>query len=131
MSILLCLSLVLIDHFSCSQSLPRTALYGEHALSYSFDVGYDIPLVEDQARRLSTHSWEYGTAAEALLEFHSPDLSVFGDDPFPRGRIPCVNWTDVPALAYVQPFIRTSDDTLIDGDGMHLHISTIYLLKPS
>ncbi|KAL6890873.1 hypothetical protein GGI43DRAFT_430465 [Trichoderma evansii] len=29
-----------------------------------------------------------GTAAEALLELHNPELSVFGSDPFPDGRVP-------------------------------------------
>jgi len=123
MSILLCLGLVMISHFSHGQNLPRMPPPGKDVSSYSFDVGYDVPLVEKQARRLSTHSWEYGTAAEALLEFHSPEISVFGEDPFPGGRIPYVDWTDVPALTYVEPFIRTDNDTLIDGDGMHLLVS--------
>ena len=83
----------------------------------TLDIGYNVSLVADQARNLSSHSWEYGTAAEALLEFYDPNLSVFGPEPFPGGQVPDVDWTKVNALSYVKPFILTSNETLIDGDG--------------
>ena len=42
----------------------------------SLDAGFDPRIVANQAIKLSNHSWEYGTAAEALLELYNPDLSV-------------------------------------------------------
>lgn len=80
-------------------------------------AGYNVTAVARQARLLSSHSWEYGTAAEALLELYNPELSVFGENPFPGNRIPVTDWQCVNALAYVQPFILTENQTLIDGDG--------------
>ena len=32
------------------------------------EAGFPVELVVAQAKNVSTHSWEYGTAAEALLE---------------------------------------------------------------
>ena len=85
-----------------------------------FNVGYNVDLVAGHARTLASHSWEYGTAAEALLELYNSSLSVFSSDPFPGGKIPNVNWMNVNALSYVQPFISTNSQTLIDGDGQFI-----------
>jgi hypothetical protein len=82
-----------------------------------FDIGYNVNFVADQARALSSHSWEYGTTAEAFLELYNPSLSIFGPDPFPGGQIPYVDWTEVKALSYAKPFILINSETLIDGDG--------------
>ncbi|TAQ85422.1 hypothetical protein B7494_g6243 [Chlorociboria aeruginascens] len=79
--------------------------------------GYDVNGVAQLARLLASHSWEYGAAAEAFLELSNSSLSVFGEDPFPGGDVPVVDWEQVDALAYVEPFIRTDSQTLIDGDG--------------
>lgn len=71
----------------------------------------------DQATRLATHSWEYGTLAQALLEWNSPEISVFGADPFPDGQIPSVSVDDTPSLSYAISHISTDGDTLVNGDG--------------
>lgn len=71
----------------------------------------------DQATRLATHSWEYGTLSQALLEWHTPELSVYGSDPFPDGKIPSVSVDDTPSLSYAIDHISTDGDTLVDGDG--------------
>ena len=42
----------------------------------SVNAGYDPNAAVQQATRLSTHSWEYGTLAEAMLELYNPELSV-------------------------------------------------------
>jgi hypothetical protein len=41
-----------------------------------------------RAKMLATigHSWEYGTATEALLELEESDVSVYGENPFPPCR---------------------------------------------
>ncbi|KAK8055647.1 hypothetical protein PG993_000874 [Apiospora rasikravindrae] len=70
-----------------------------------------------QGHRLATHSWEYGTFAEALLEWHDPQYSVFGPDPFPHGKVPVLQVDDVQSLAYAKPHIWTNQSTLVDGDG--------------
>ncbi|KAJ7510573.1 hypothetical protein B0H11DRAFT_1661214, partial [Mycena galericulata] len=51
------------------------------------------------AQRLPSHSWEYGTASQALLELNSPLLSVFGPTPFP---VSTLQPSTVPALSYAQ-----------------------------
>ncbi|KAK7941357.1 uncharacterized protein PG986_013744 [Apiospora aurea] len=70
-----------------------------------------------QGQRLAIHSWEYGTFAEALLEWHHPQFSVFGPDPFPNGKVPVLQVDDVQSLSYAKPHIWTNQSTLVDGDG--------------
>ena len=75
-----------------------------------------INAVLQQALRVATHSWEYGTVAEALLEWDNPDLSIW-NNPFPDGQVPTLNVDDISALSYIKPHIRTDNITLVDGDG--------------
>ena len=110
MMLLLCTLLPIISAFS----QPRTS---------SCSPGYNITNVAKEARNLASHSWEYGTAAEAFLELYNPELSVFGTNPFPGNDIPSVNWANVDALAYVKPIILTNNQTLVNGDGKPLFTS--------
>ncbi|KAF2187612.1 Six-hairpin glycosidase [Zopfia rhizophila CBS 207.26] len=75
-----------------------------------------INTVLAKAIEVATHSWEYGTVAEALLEWNNASLSIW-NNPFPGNNIPTLNYKDVSALTYVKPFIRTDNITLVDGDG--------------
>jgi hypothetical protein len=75
-----------------------------------------IGTVLTKAIEVATHSWEYGTVAEALLEWENADLSIW-NNPFPRGEIPTLNIGQVRALSYIKPHIRTDNITLVDGDG--------------
>jgi hypothetical protein len=77
-----------------------------------------ISTVLSKAIEVATHSWEYGTVAEALLEWDNSTLSIW-NSPFPNGEVPTLDWTAVSALEYVKPFIRTDDVTLVDGDGTY------------
>lgn len=81
-----------------------------------FSPGFDIDSVLSLAESLPSHSWEFGTASEALLELYNPSLSVFGSTPFPIR--PIQNGT-VKALTYAQSkiVIGTGPNGLIDGDG--------------
>ena len=81
-------------------------------------AGFNVANVMARALNVSAHSWEYGTAAEALLELRNPELSVFGHNPFPGNHLPPVT-KSVPSLQYAKQFIRTDNVTLIDGDGEH------------
>ncbi|KAF2132670.1 Six-hairpin glycosidase [Dothidotthia symphoricarpi CBS 119687] len=77
------------------------------------------PLIEKVLRRAqetASHSWEYSTVYEALLEYHTPSLSIFSS-PFPNQEVPVLDGEQVQALEYIKPFIRTNTTTLCDGNG--------------
>ncbi|KAK7005801.1 hypothetical protein R3P38DRAFT_1718021 [Favolaschia claudopus] len=83
---------------------------------FALDPGFNISNVAVIAKALPSHSWEYGTATQALLEIYSPHLSVFGPSPFP---VQTVSPSEVPGLAYAllhipQPF---GSHGLSNGDG--------------
>lgn len=80
------------------------------------DSGYPVLTALGQALKLSTGTWEFGTAAEALLEYYNPEISVFGKDPFPGGRLPLVDPHHVKSLQYAMQHIRTNGDTLQHDD---------------
>ncbi|KAJ7437415.1 hypothetical protein FB451DRAFT_1006417, partial [Mycena latifolia] len=83
-------------------------------VSTPFNPGFDISAVAARARSLPTHSWELGTAAQALLELESPLLSVFGPTPFP---VPPLRSALVPSLAYAAPKITLGTIGLSNGGG--------------
>lgn len=85
---------VLLAYFSCALS-----------------ADINITAVADQMIRLSKSSWEFGTAAEALLELYNPSLSVFGSSAFL-----CAAESTV-ALQYAMQHIQLGFDALIPGDG--------------
>jgi hypothetical protein len=49
-------------------------------------TGYTIGKVWAKMLTIIGHSWEYGAATEALLELEEPDVSVYGEHPFPPCR---------------------------------------------
>ncbi|KAJ7191166.1 hypothetical protein B0H12DRAFT_1332213 [Mycena haematopus] len=81
-----------------------------------FDPGFNISAVAAVAKALPSHSWEFGTATEALLELQNPLLSIFGPAPFP---VRTLDPSTVPGLAYAQAkiVIGTGANGLSDGDG--------------
>ena len=92
--------------------------------------GFNVANVMARALNVSAHSWEYGTAAEALLELSNPQISVFGN-PFPHDKLPTVvSIEKIPSLTYAKPFIRLDNDTLIDGDGEPLLVQTFPPIWP-
>jgi hypothetical protein len=81
---------------------------------YPFNPGFNISAVADVAKALPKHSWEYGTAVEALLEIYSPHLSVFGPAPFPAAPyLPA----DVPGLVYAAQKFEIGEHGLANGNG--------------
>ncbi|KAG6815337.1 hypothetical protein H0H87_002807 [Tephrocybe sp. NHM501043] len=95
--------------------------------------GFDIQNVTHLAQLLPSHSWEYGTAAEALLELYNPHLSIFGSSPFP---VPTVQKNDTTALAYAASKINLKNgtnglgnDNGAVGDPLSLGVSAILLGK--
>ncbi|KAJ3880260.1 Six-hairpin glycosidase-like protein [Lentinula edodes] len=89
---------------------------------FAFDPGFDIQSVAGLAISLPSHSWEFGTASEALLELWNPSLSIFGPEPFQAAaslsRDP-LGAMSVPSLVYAQAKIvlGTGANVLADGDG--------------
>ena len=71
-----------------------------------------IASVIAQGERLAAHSWEWGTFAEALLEWYDPSNSVFGSDAFPGGKVPVLQVADTRSLSYAEPHIWTNSTTL-------------------
>ncbi|CAJ2509376.1 Uu.00g144020.m01.CDS01 [Anthostomella pinea] len=81
----------------------------------NFDFTFRVDAVRRQAESLASHSWEYGTAAEAVMELVDPEKSVFAADPFPGDEIPTQNLQHLdPAVEWVYQKIRTDGKTLFD-----------------
>lgn len=88
---------------------------------FPFEPGFDIQKVVALAESLPSHSWEYGMAAEALLELYNASLTVFGEAPLP---VPTVSHTEVKGLKYAKSKItlnqgqgRIKVNALADGEG--------------
>ncbi|KAF2260183.1 hypothetical protein CC78DRAFT_37195 [Lojkania enalia] len=77
-------------------------------------------------------SWEYGTVAEALLEWNNASISVW-NDPFPNQQVPGVEWESVAALSWLRDkgVIRTDGETLYEdgakGDPASLGIPALLI----
>jgi len=89
----------------------------EDAKATQLSPGFPIEKVISLAISLPSHSWEFGTAAEALLELYNPSLSVFGPSPFPVRA--SLNVDDIKALSYAKSKIVLGQgvNSLADGDG--------------
>lgn len=91
--------------------------HASHPTPIPFSPGFNISAVLTLATLLPSHSWEFGTASEALLELYSPSLSVFSSSSAPfHGSPPEYA---VPALKYAKSKIvlGTGANGLSDGDG--------------
>ncbi|PPR04273.1 hypothetical protein CVT26_004063 [Gymnopilus dilepis] len=104
----------ILDAILPAIDLISSALITFHAFPYA--PGFDARAVSNQAQILPSYSWEFGTAAETLLELYNPGLSVFGSSPFP---VPAVNYSTIPALNYAAQKVDwgTGYSALANGDG--------------
>ncbi|PTB38295.1 hypothetical protein M441DRAFT_146339 [Trichoderma asperellum CBS 433.97] len=106
-------------------ALPKVAIG-----TNDVDAGFDAYAAAQVMINKASHSWEWGTAAEALLELYNPELSVFGSSPFPNGKVPQPN-PNTTALAYAKQFINRNSQTLVNdtavGDPASLGVSAILL----
>ena len=91
------------------------ALPSDSSSAFPFSPGFDIRAVSTLATSLPSHSWEFGTASQALLELYDPQYAVFGE-PFP---VPTIRPRQSIALSYAQKkiVIGTGANALSDGDG--------------
>lgn len=92
--------------------LAVLAVGSVNAIKKPVNPGYDVDKVKAQMLVLATHSWEWGTASEALLELATPELSVFGSNPFPIPSHP-----SSPALDYARQHIYLNGSILVPADG--------------
>ncbi|KAI0832503.1 Six-hairpin glycosidase [Trametes gibbosa] len=78
-----------------------------------------IAKVKSNLLQIATHSWEIGTAMEALTELEWPSLSVFGGSLPPPVKLSTGTGTDV--INWATQIVRAKPDPnalpLIDGDG--------------
>ncbi|ESK86697.1 hypothetical protein Moror_10944 [Moniliophthora roreri MCA 2997] len=86
---------------------------------FPFNPGFDIRAVTALAESLPSHSWEFGTACQALLELHNASLSVFS--PCQSPAVPDIQapTQTVHALQYADQKITigTGANAFADGDG--------------
>lgn len=96
--------------------LATRALSSSSGYAIPFSPGFDIASVATLAKSLPSHSWEFGTASEALLELYDPLFSVFGPAPFP---VPTLQKDSVESLSYAASkiVIGSVANGLSDGDG--------------
>ncbi|KAK3696349.1 hypothetical protein LTR37_018014 [Vermiconidia calcicola] len=98
---------------SISGQTPLSTLFAENSCRGTFNYTFQIARAKAHAEGLSTHDWEIGTAFEAILELISPEKSVFGSNPFPKGKIPIRYYKMDEALSYFY-------DTVPIGEGKTL-----------
>ncbi|KAL0564590.1 hypothetical protein V5O48_017453 [Marasmius crinis-equi] len=83
---------------------------------FPFSPDFDIQAVSSLAQSFPSHSWEFGTTSQALLELYNSSLSLFSCDPFNADVQPY----GVHSLKYVQQAITISEDsknTLANSNG--------------
>ncbi|KIK70023.1 hypothetical protein GYMLUDRAFT_53143 [Collybiopsis luxurians FD-317 M1] len=107
---------------SVSISLPVRAPSSAANDVFLLNPGFDIRAVASLAVSLPSHSWEFGTASETLLELWNSSLSVFGPSPFQTVSALSHHTFAVqyiPSLVYAQKNIvfGTGANVLADGDG--------------
>ncbi|KAG6852986.1 hypothetical protein C0991_007702 [Blastosporella zonata] len=104
---------------TAATSLVLSDLQSRIKNPFPLDPGFPIKKVLATGLNISTHSWEFGTATEALLELYNPELSVFGDFPFETAQLLSSDSTLPKGLAYAAEkiVIGAGANALQDGDG--------------
>lgn len=111
-----------LKHHSSSKQVSFTAATSSSSSASrnttSFDAGFNITAVVKQAERLASHSWEYGTLAEALLELYNPEYAVYCESAFGdnESQVPSPS-KNIKALKYASSKFDFSEGTLSPGDG--------------
>lgn len=111
-------------------SLLLFSFFSSTSMASGVNSGFDVYTAAQIMLNKAANSWEWGTAAEALLELFNNELSVFGGNPFPNGKIPQAD-PSTNALAYAKQFINRNAQVLVDnsavGDPASLGVSAILL----
>jgi hypothetical protein len=112
-------------------SLIAASIFGLTAAVADVNPGYDVSSAAEVIVNKAGQSWEWGTAAEALMELYNPELSVFGSDPFPGGSVPSPDQGSLP-LVYAKSYIDIDGQVLVAqdsavGDPASLGVSAILI----
>lgn len=82
----------------------------------TFDFTFHVQETLAQTQRLPSHSWEYGIAAEAMLELLDPLRTVFAAEPFPADKVPALRAQKPKGIELVQKLIRTNGESTLYND---------------
>jgi hypothetical protein len=82
----------------------------------TFNYTFRINAARSQVERLSTHSWEYGTGVEAMLELLDPDMTVFASDPFPADKVQKLPMKRPQSILWMQRHIRIKNEPTLYAD---------------
>jgi hypothetical protein len=117
-------------YFSKQGLSSLLAFFASTTFAEEVNSGFDVFTAAQVMIDKASHSWEWGTNAEALLQLYDPQLSVFSSNPFPNGKIPLAD-PGIFALVYAKPFINRNSQVLVDdsavGDPASLGVSAILL----
>ena len=120
----------MMNRFEHGLLLLCVALFASIGVAKEVNAGFDPYAAAQVMVDSASHSWEWGTAAEALLELYNPELSVFGSKPFPQDGVPAADPSTF-ALAYAKQFINRNSQVLVGnsavGDPASLGVSAILL----
>ncbi|KAL3963047.1 hypothetical protein ACCO45_000051 [Purpureocillium lilacinum] len=120
----------MMNRFDHGLLLLCVALFASIGVAKEVNAGFDPYAAAQVMVDSASHSWEWGTAAEALLELYNPELSVFGSKPFPQDGVPAADPSTF-ALAYAKQFINRNSQVLVGnsavGDPASLGVSAILL----
>ncbi|KAK3110057.1 hypothetical protein LTR53_016046 [Teratosphaeriaceae sp. CCFEE 6253] len=101
-------------HFTAESGVDLTTY---DTCRQTFNFTFRVNAARAQAEDLAAHSWEYGTAAQAVTELVNPEKAVFAPDPFPNDKIPVQGFKMDQALIWVYQHIRADGPTLSVDDG--------------
>lgn len=82
----------------------------------TFNYTFRVNAARTQIERLSTHSWEYGTGAEAMLELLDLDRTVFASEPFPADKIQKLPLKKPLGILWMSRHIRTGGEPTLHED---------------
>ncbi|KAK3698069.1 hypothetical protein LTR37_017118 [Vermiconidia calcicola] len=102
---------------SMSNQTRLNTLFADNSCTGTFNYTFQIARAKAHAEELSTHDWEIGTAFEAILELISPEKSVFGSNPFPKGEIPIRYYKMDEALSYFHDTVPISEGKMLAENG--------------
>lgn len=82
----------------------------------TFNYGFRVNAARSQLERLATHSWEFGTGSEAILELLDPERTIFSSEPFPADKIQKLPLKKPQGILWMQYRIRTKGEPTLHAD---------------
>lgn len=112
-------------------SLPLVlGLFASTGVSNEVSSGFNAFKAAQVMVDKAGQSWEWGTAAQALLELYNPELAVYSNNAFLGGKIPNAD-PNTFSLKYARQFININSQVFVGnsavGDPASLGVSAILL----